>query len=465
MVLQKNLGEFLIEKGLISWEQLQKALSIQKPKQNLGQLLIKLGFISEDEFLSVLKNEFDEQKEPIKPINEKLNNNYLIDGRAPIIKLVDELIEEAIGRQASDIHIEPQEDRSLRVRFRIDGQLQEYTTLSKDVAPNFIARIKIMADIDITEKRIPQDGRTRVIFKNQEIDLRISSVPLIFGEKIVIRILDKEKRFINLEKLGLESEQFEEYKKMLRTTQGMILITGPTSSGKTTTLYASLKTINSLEKNIVTIEDPVEYVLEGINQMGVNQKTGLTFALGLRSILRQDPDVIMVGEIRDNETADIAIRAATTGQLVLSTLHTNDAAGALPRLINMGVEPFLVASAVIAVVSQRLVRKICPYCKEGYEVAKNSLERLLLGNVQDDLRLHRGKGCAECAGTGYKGRTAIFELLPIDEDIQYFVMQKMPSKEIKKQAIKKGMLTLRENGIRKVLNGSTTLDEVMRVIG
>lgn len=381
---------------------------------------------------------------------------------APVVRVVNSIIQQAIKTRASDIHLEPQEDK-VRVRFRVDGLLRENMALPKNSAASIVSRVKIMAEMDIAEKRVPQDGRIQLKVEGREIDLRVSSLPTIFGEKIVMRILDKSSQLISLNKLGFRPELLNAYINLINIAYGMILVTGPTGSGKTTTLYATLNEINTAEKNIVTIEDPVEYVLEGINQIGVNTKAGLTFATGLRSILRQDPDVIMVGEIRDGETADIAVRAATTGHLVFSTLHTNDAAGALPRLIDMGAEPFLVASSVAGVVAQRLVRVICPKCKKAYQVPPGAAERLFLAKPEGDLTIFKGVGCRECGNTGYKGRMAIHEVLHVTREIRELIMEKAPAETIKQQAVKQGMVTLKEDGVQKVLCGLTTVEEVMRV--
>jgi type IV pilus assembly protein PilB len=397
-----------------------------------------------------------------RPELQDLKEGTGIGSDAPVVRVVNSIIEQAIYLKASDIHLEPMED-TMRVRFRVDGILKEFMKLPKGSASTVVSRIKIMADMDIAEKRLPQDGRVQLKIGQSEIDLRCSSVPTIFGEKIVMRILDKTNMLIRLDHLGFCSALLKEYKNLIGISYGMILVTGPTGSGKTTTLYATLKEINTIEKNTITIEDPVEYVLEGINQMGVNIKAGLTFASGLRSVLRQDPDIIMVGEIRDSETADIAVRAATTGHLVFSTLHTNDAAGALPRLIDMGVENFLVASALSGVVAQRLVRKICPYCKETYQLLPTAPERLFLGFKDEKLIFYRGQGCKECDNTGYKGRIAIQEILHVTSEMRELIMAKASAENIKQLAIEQGMVPLREDGIRKALQGITTIEEVMRV--
>jgi len=381
---------------------------------------------------------------------------------APAVQLVNKLIAQAVRSRASDIHIEPQEGY-VRVRFRIDGLLREVLRLPLGVLSSLISRIKIMGGMDIAEKRLPQDGRFQVTLEKRSIDLRVSSIPTVYGEKVVLRILDKATMLLPLDALGFLPNTRERYESLIRSAYGMILITGPTGSGKTTTLYATLNALSSPEKNIVTIEDPVEYLLPGINQVGVNPKAGLDFASGLRAILRQDPDIIMVGEIRDQETADIAVRAATTGHLVFSTLHTNDAAGAVTRLLDMGIEPFLVNSSLIGVVAQRLVRLICPRCKEPYKPEQGASLYSFLGEEGEGRLFYRGRGCQDCNYTGYQGRTAIQEVLVMNEEIRSLVSAKAPATEIKKAAIAGGMVTLREDGLLKASQGLTTVEEVIRV--
>lgn len=381
---------------------------------------------------------------------------------APAVQLVNKLIAQAVRSRASDIHIEPQEGY-VRVRFRIDGLLREVLRLPLGVLSSLISRIKIMGGMDIAEKRLPQDGRFQVTLEKRSIDLRVSSMPTVYGEKVVLRILDKATMLLPLDALGFLPKTRERYESLIRSAYGMILITGPTGSGKTTTLYATLNALSSPEKNIVTIEDPVEYLLPGINQVGVNPKAGLDFASGLRAILRQDPDIIMVGEIRDQETADIAVRAATTGHLVFSTLHTNDAAGAVTRLLDMGIEPFLVNSSLIGVVAQRLVRLICPRCKEPYRPEQGANLYSFLGEEGEGRIFYRGRGCQDCNYTGYQGRTAIQEVLVMNEEIRALVAAKAPATEIKKAAVAGGMITLREDGLLKASQGLTTVEEVIRV--
>lgn len=382
---------------------------------------------------------------------------------APIISLVNSLISQGIKDMASDIHIEPQE-KTLRVRFRIDGMLREVESFPRDIHAAIIARIKIISEMDIAEKRIPQDGRIKIREVGRDVDVRVSTLPTIMGEKVVMRLLDQKAVILDINKLGFSAQNQEIYHKLYSQSYGMILVTGPTGSGKTTTLYSTLLAVNSLTKNIITLEDPVEYRLPGINQVQVNLKTGLTFANGLRSILRQDPNVVLVGEIRDSETADIAIRASLTGHVVFSTLHTNDAAGTITRLLDMNVEPFLVASSVLGVIAQRLVRVLCPECKEVYHPASDSLERIFLGvTPTEPLTLYRGTGCSRCNNQGYRGRMAIHEVLPITAPIREAINRKASSDEISNIAINQGMLTMRQDGIQKALTGLTDIQEVMRV--
>lgn len=378
---------------------------------------------------------------------------------APAVRLVNNFIQQAVQMRASDIHIEPQEGE-VRVRFRVDGLLRDFTRLPLEMQNSLISRIKIMAGMDIAEKRLPQDGRFQFAAGRRNIDLRVSSLPTVYGEKIVLRLLDQKAMLISLDELGFLPFLKERYENLIRNSYGMLLITGPTGSGKTTTLYATLKLLSSPEKNIITIEDPVEYLLPGINQVRVNPKAGLTFAAGLRAILRQDPDIIMVGEIRDRETADIAVRAATTGHLVFSTLHTNDAAGAVTRLLDMGVEPYLVNSSLLGVVAQRLVRRLCLHCREAYHPEAGSLEKAWLPAEE---KLWRGRGCPRCGYTGFAGRTAIQEILVMNEELRSLVSAKAPAVAIKNAAVAAGMVPLLEDGLEKVRRGITTVGEVLRV--
>ncbi|RJP21320.1 MAG: type IV-A pilus assembly ATPase PilB [Candidatus Abyssobacteria bacterium SURF_5] len=383
--------------------------------------------------------------------------------QAPVIRLVNLTLVNAIKQGASDIHIEPFE-RQVRVRYRIDGVLRENQSPPKALQAAVVSRIKVLSELDIAERRVPQDGRFRIKFEGREIDFRVSTLPTYFGEKVVLRILDKGSLQLDLDKLGFEEQPLQDFRESLSRPNGIILITGPTGSGKTTTLYSALHMLNTMDVNIVTVEDPVEYELHGINQVQAKPEIGLTFASGLRSILRQDPDIVMVGEIRDEETADIAIKAALTGHLVLSTLHTNDAPGAITRLIDMGMEPFLIASSLLMAAAQRLVRKICPDCRENYKVPERVLERAQFRfKPGEKVVLSRGKGCARCGETGYRGRLALLEVLRVRENIQDLIMQSVPSSEIKAAGIKNEMLTLRQVALNKVKAGLTTLEEGLRV--
>lgn len=382
---------------------------------------------------------------------------------APVVKIVNLILTGAVKSGASDIHIEPFE-KSLRTRYRIDGVLHEISSPPKRLTSAIISRIKIMANLDIAERRLPQDGRIKVKVIGKEIDLRVSILPTAFGEKVVMRILDASSLCLDLTKLGFEPDVLPIYQKHIEIPYGICLVTGPTGSGKSTTLYSSLSTLNYPDRNIMTIEDPVEYVLEGINQVQAKPDIGLTFAAGLRSFLRQDPDIIMVGEIRDAETAEIAINAALTGHLVFSTLHTNDAAGAVTRLTNMGIEPFLTASTVVMVIAQRLVRVICENCKEDYQVPAQFI-RDLGEKYEDDkpVLLYRGKGCDRCTNTGYRGRLACYEIMVVDDEVRDLILERASTHLVKQKSREHGMITLREAAFRKVLNGVTTVEEMMRV--
>ncbi|MDF2634686.1 MAG: type secretion system protein [Pelosinus sp.] len=549
---RKRLGELLLENNLITRQQLETALDIQKKKgTRLGKVLSDLNYVSENAMIEVLEFQLGiphidlsaitispavtalipvflaerHQVIPVKLTGNKITlamadptNFYAIDDirmassfdvepviatekdilqairkcygvqdlvekavnkirpedmsltaelqtadDAPIIGLVNSLMNQAIKDLASDIHIEPQ-DKTLRVRFRIDGMLREIGSFPRDIHPAIVARIKIISDMDIAEKRVPQDGRIQIKEANRDVDVRVSTLPTIMGEKVVMRLLDQNAVILDIKKLGFSTEHLNKYHKFYSQSYGMVLVTGPTGSGKTTTLYSTLAEVNSLNKNIITLEDPVEYRLGGINQVQVNAKAGLTFASGLRSILRQDPNIVLVGEIRDSETADIAIRAALTGHLVFSTLHTNDAAGTITRLLDMDVEPFLVASSVLGVVAQRLVRLICSECKKSYIPTPDSLERLFLTVGPDTpITLYRGIGCARCNHTGYRGRMAIHEVMPITSQIREAINCKASSDEINNIAITQGMTTICQDGIQKALAGLTDISEIMRV--
>jgi len=382
--------------------------------------------------------------------------------KAPIVQVVNLTVKEAVKQRASDIHLEPTE-QGLRVRYRVDGALHDVYNFPKKNQNAVLVRLKIMSRLDITEWRLPQDGRFKARYANKEIDFRVSVLPTTFGQKIVLRLLDKANLSIGLDGLGFFPESTALFKEAIAQPYGMILLTGPTGSGKSTTLYSIISQLNTAERNIITVEDPVEYEIDGITQLQVNPEIGLTFSNGLRSILRQNPDVILVGEIRDSETADIAVKASLTGQMVFSTLHTNDASGALTRLIDMGVEPFLVSSSLIMACAQRLCRKICPACKEPYDVPKKLLDKIGL-KPQKGTVFYHGKGCKTCLNTGYKGRMGLLEVLMIDDQIREMIVKGGTSDAIKDYAVKnKGMLTLWDDAIKKFTLGLTTLEEVLRV--
>ena len=379
----------------------------------------------------------------------------------PVVKITNMLLSEATRLKASDILVEPLEDLT-RVRYRIDGVLQEARVIPKTMHDAIISRIKVMSELNIAERRLPQDGRFKVKFKDKFVDFRISILPSSYGEKASMRILDKTQVTLDIEQLGFAGKSLDELKKAAMKPHGMILVCGPTGSGKTTSLYSILEYVDTPEKNILTVEDPVEFDLSGINQVNAREEIGLTFAKTLRAMLRQDPDIIMVGEIRDFDTADIAIKAALTGHLVLSTLHTNTAAGAVTRLINMGIEPFLLSSSVVLIAAQRLIRKICTKCKESYKVTDAVKKEFSLPKDFTDI-FYKGGGCDFCLGTGYKGRTGIIEVLPLTAKIRTLVMDKALEHEIKEQSHKEGMITLREDGLGKAKAGITSLEEVVRV--
>lgn len=396
-------------------------------------------------------------------IEEDVDHLRDMASEAPVIRLVNLLITRAVELRASDIHIESYE-KDLRVRYRIDGILHDVESPPKRLQAAIISRIKIMAKLNIAERRLPQDGRIKMKIQNRDIDLRVATTPTLHGEGVVMRILDRGSIMLNLEDLGFPEDMLGRFEELIRRPYGMILVTGPTGSGKTTTLYAALDKINSPDKKIITVEDPIEYQLAGVNQIQVKPSIGLTFANGLRSIVRQDPDVIMVGEIRDAETAEIAVQSALTGHLVFSTLHTNDAAGAVARLLEMGTEDYLLASSLLVLMAQRLVRVICPQCKEPYYTEDEILQEVFGkdGGKKKTL-LFQGKGCEKCANTGYFGRTGIYEFLPVDDDIKSLILKRADSNTVKKKAMKKGMRTLREDGWKKVREGITAISEVLRV--
>jgi len=383
---------------------------------------------------------------------------------APIIRLVNLMLSQAVKARASDIHIEPYQN-IFKIRYRVDGILYDKLTPPKRIQSTLVSRIKIMAKLNIAEKRLPQDGRIEIRIADKNVDIRVSTIPTAFGERVVLRLLDKSSVLLRLTDLGIPEDRLKVFdQQLIRAPHGIILVTGPTGSGKTTTLYGALSTINKPEINIITIEDPVEYQIDGIAQIQVNPKINLTFARGLRSIVRQDPDVVLVGEIRDMETAEIAIQSALTGHLVFSTLHTNDSASAVTRLIDMGIEPFLVTSSVLAILAQRLVRVICSNCREAYTPDEESLASI--GIRPEDLKgrqIYRGKGCPSCLNTGYKGRKGIFEFMIMDDVIKTLILKTSDANALKREAVERGMLTLRQDGAQKVLGGITTIEEVFRV--
>ncbi|MEW6188693.1 MAG: ATPase, T2SS/T4P/T4SS family [Actinomycetota bacterium] len=552
--VKKRLGKILIEAGLITEEQLQKALE-SRDNKSLARTLVDLGYVTEGDIAKTLAQRMhlpfiNLEDYKINPnaatiISEEVAQRYLVfpidfEGdrlvvamadpanvfaiddlrivtgydvkpvvstesgilsaihqyaridktieqvaetvaaesevrealteereaeEAPVVKLVDLIITEAVRERANDIHIEPQE-KDLRIRYRIDGVLHEVMRSPKGIQPGLVSRIKIMAGMDIAERRIPQDGRFGLTLDKKSIDFRVATLPTIHGEKIVLRLLEKESILMDLNDLGMLPESLERFKSSFTKPYGTILVTGPTGCGKTTTLYAVLNVLNSPEKNIITVEDPVEYRLPGINQVQVNPKAGLTFATGLRSILRNDPDIVMIGEIRDVETAMIAIESALTGHLVLSTLHTNDAPSSLTRLTEMGVEPFLTSSAVDCIVAQRLARRLCSHCKEPYTPDPKILRDVgfPLNGDKGVPTLYRPGGCGKCDGTGYKGRIGVFEVMLVNETIERLTVEKASAEEIRRVAIAEGMKTLRQDGFEKVRLGITSIEEIIRVI-
>jgi type IV pilus assembly protein PilB len=380
---------------------------------------------------------------------------------APVVKMIDYLIKNAIEQRASDIHIEPYE-KVVRIRYRVDGQLQQVSTLAIDSLPPLVTRIKIMANLNIAEKRLPQDGRIITKVTDKDVDLRVSILPMIHGEKVVIRVLNRDSYQIGRNSLGMSEEELKTLDNIIKSPHGIILVTGPTGSGKSTTLYTILSELNDEEKNIITIEDPVEYIMEGINQVNVNVKSGLTFANGLRAILRQDPDIVMIGEIRDNETAQIAIRAAITGHLVLSTLHTNDAPSSIVRLVDMGIEPYLVATSISGVIAQRLVKKICTKCKKEY-LASEHEKRILGVEEEKNLLLYKGEGCAFCNNTGYVGRTGVYEIMEVSRGHKEAILSSKSSDEIRDLSIQNGMKTLGISCKQMVVKGITTVEELVKI--
>lgn len=517
----KRLGQILLEKKMITEEELAKTLASQKdlevvnlsdydvsvkaasliPERVARRYMVLPIDIRDKHLIMAMANPLDVRAiddvsmmtghsvTPVVATESDLNraiNQYLVSERSvqdvvesaeaeveevkrekearevveevPIVKLVNRIILQAVHQEASDVHLEPQEKR-LKVRYRIDGVLKNVMDLPRRIQPGLISRLKIMGDMDITERRIPQDGRATLRVSGREIDLRMATLPSIFGENVSLRILDKGQKLLTLEGSGFEPQFLSRYRNCFNRPYGAVLVTGPTGSGKTTTLYATLNELNSPDKKIITIEDPVEYEMEGLVQVPVNPKAGITFAKGLRSIVRSDPDIIMVGEIRDIETAQIFIHSSLTGHLVLSTLHTNDAPSAVTRLIDMGVEPFLISTAVEGVVAQRLVRRLCEHCREAIR-----LSSIMPVSPEEDFVVYKAKGCRRCAGTGYGGRVALFELMVVTDQIGRACVEGKSADEIRRVAISQGMKTLLDDGMEKIKKGITSMEEVMRVV-
>ncbi len=434
---------------------------------------VQICIANKSDIAGAINRFYDDQEEADKAIKEFAESNSMMNIElqaetveedddvlnSPMVRLVNTIINQAVRRGVSDIHIEPFEDR-VRVRYRIDGELIEAMTSTRETLLAIVARVKIIGNMDISERRKPQDGRLETVIYGKNIDMRISILPTVYGEKVVIRLLDRSSLLVNFDDLNFSEKNAELVKELLKVPEGTILVTGPTGSGKTTTLYTILRMLNTIDTNIITVEDPVEYRIDGINQTQVNEKSGLTFATALRAILRQDPDIIMVGEIRDEETAQIAVRASITGHVVLSTLHTNDTASTITRLVDMGIENYLASSAISGVIAQRLVKKICPTCKEEHETTPEEMN--ILGMVEPQI-IYRGKGCNNCSRTGYRGRTAIHEVLAVTSDIRDLINDKSSADSIKERAVKNGMDTLFESCKRLVLRGETTIDELVKV--
>jgi type IV pilus assembly protein PilB len=448
---------FDIEPVIATEDSIMKSINRQFGVTDLAEVQETVKDISATDFGPLEVEEAVEEEIALDKLKE------LVD-EAPIVRVVNLIISQAINDKASDIHIEP-EAKQVRVRYRVDGVLHDVMSPPKHIQAPMVSRVKIMANMDIAERRVPQDGKIHLRHDNREFDLRVSTIPCIHGEKVVMRILDKSSVMLGLNKLGFYQEVQTSFESVVCKPYGMILVTGPTGSGKSTTLYSVLNKLNTGDRNIITIEDPCEYQLPGVNQVQVNEKAGLSFASALRSFLRQDPDIIMVGEIRDTETARIAVEAALTGHLVLSTLHTNDSAGAITRLVEMGVEPFLCASSIIGVLAQRLARSICPNCKEAYTPPIESIKRFGLSAFTDtEITFYKGRGCDHCKMTGYRGRQGIFEVLVISDRIRGLILQRASTAEIRQSAMEEGMKTMQDDGLRKVLDGITSIEECLRVV-
>jgi type IV pilus assembly protein PilB len=424
------------------------------PPEDIAALVSRLDRLEDVVGESVAQEEADEDE--LVALHETSED-------APVIKLVNQLVAQAVEQGASDMHLAP-DGKEMRVRFRIDGVLQEVTTVPRKMAAGVISRIKIMAELNIAEKRLPQDGRVGLVVDGRHVDLRVVTLPSVHGEGAVMRVLDKESVVVELDKLGMADPERERFEHACQETHGAVLVTGPTGSGKSTTLYAALKLLNTPEKNIITVEDPVEYEMAGLTQVQVATKQGLTFAMGLRAMVRADPDIIMVGEIRDRETAQIAVESALTGHLVLSTLHTNDAPSAITRLIEMGIEPFLVASALDCVVAQRLARMLCPNCKRRTIIPAKVLQESGY-KARVELEAYEPAGCRRCAGSGYRGRVGLYEVMKMSPEIQTLALERKPSEAIRDVAVEQGMTRLRDDGLQKVREGRTSISEIARVIG
>ncbi len=478
--LKKNLIVPLLPKNknaVIALNDPSDLSCVDEVAMHAGFKAFSLALATRDQILTVINMVFDQDTDNVQKLVDDMEDDEsliiedieqtadLLDDTsdAPVIRLVNQMISQSVKAGASDIHIEPFQDE-LVVRYRIDGILYPLMTPPKAFQSSLISRVKVMAKMNIAEKRLPQDGRAQVRIGNQEIDLRISTVPTNFGERLVIRLLNKSGYFMKISEFGLSLENAQHLNDIFHQNHGIVLVTGPTGSGKTTTLYAGLSEINTPDRSIITVEDPVEYNLKGVGQIQVNQKTGLTFARGLRSIVRQDPDVILIGEIRDIETAEIAIQSALTGHLVFSTLHTNDAPGAVTRLVDLGVEPYLITSSVNHVIAQRLVRILCRHCREEFTLSEGDLSAFDSTNgLRPGQKVFKPRGCSRCFNTGYSGRQAIMEILPLDEALKTLILETSDANRIKDLAVHKGMKTLRADGLNKVAKGITSLREVLRV--
>ena len=445
----------------------QRIEPLYAPKYQIADR-IELLFTSDEEekdsseALSAIITEAEDNLEIVSGEQGGVEDLLKSINETPVIRITNKILLEAIKRGASDVFVEPWE-KTMRIRCRVDGILEEFKSPPKSMANSIVSRIKVMSELDIAERRLPQDGRFKIKYQKREVDFRVSILPTCFGEKVCLRVLDKTAQAQNIDKLGFHPDELERIKKCAERPHGMLLVTGPTGSGKTSTLYSVLNYLDAPGKNITTVEDPVEYMMYGINQVNVRESVGLTFAGALRSILRQDPDIIMIGEIRDFETMDIAIKAALTGHLVLSTLHTNDACSAITRMVNMDIEPFLISSSVLMISAQRLVRRLCPDCKRPYDGANDVIEQYRLRELVPEPTVYKPSGCATCRDTGYKGRMVITEVLLISDAVKALVMEGVPIAVVKAKAREEGMSTLRESGMRKVAEGQTSIEEILRV--